>query len=95
MKKMSEKKRKHELKIIYPYFQQVWDGFKKFEVRENDRDFRVGDLVILREYQLDTKIYTGREIRVIINYLFNDSRYLKENYVIFSFQQIWKIRKNI
>jgi ribosomal protein S17 len=39
----------HELKTWRPYFEDVWEGRKAFEVRKNDRDFQVGDRVILRE----------------------------------------------
>ena len=34
--------KKHILKTINPYFQDVWDNKKTFEIRLNDRDFKVG-----------------------------------------------------
>jgi hypothetical protein len=39
----------HELKTINPYFTEVLEGLKNFEVRFNDRDFNVGDEVRLQE----------------------------------------------
>lgn len=33
----------HELKIAPEYFKDVRTGLKKFEIRKNDRDFKVGD----------------------------------------------------
>ena len=58
---------RHELKIEVEYFKLVLNGIKKFEIRKNDRGFRVGDLLILKEY--DTGIYTGREINVWVTYI--------------------------
>lgn len=42
----------HKLKIIQPFFDDVKNGIKKFELRENDRDFKVGDEVYLQEYDM-------------------------------------------
>ena len=41
----------HYLKIRPEHFQAVIDGRKPFEVRFNDRNFQVGDRVILEEYK--------------------------------------------
>ena len=43
----------HELKCQPIYFEQVIKGFKTFELRNNDRKFKKGDLVIFTD--------TGRE----------------------------------
>jgi len=40
----------HELKLHPKYFPRVQSGEKSFEIRKNDRDFQVGDRLILREY---------------------------------------------
>jgi len=40
----------HVLKTVQPYFEALWSGEKRFEVRKNDRGFQVGDSLCLREY---------------------------------------------
>lgn len=35
----------HELKLLEQYAKAKKDGIKPFEIRKNDRDFQVGDLV--------------------------------------------------
>ena len=35
----------HELKIKKEYFQEVYFGKKTFELRKDDRDYEVGDLI--------------------------------------------------
>jgi|JI10StandDraft_1071094.scaffolds.fasta_scaffold2592595_1 hypothetical protein len=75
----------HKLKTINPYFTAVWRGFKKFEVRKNDRDFKEGDKVHLLEYEAETDNYTGREIRGEITYVLKDYEAVKDGYVVFAF----------
>lgn len=55
---MSEQRR-HELKTWPPYFDAVARGLKTFEIRKNDRDFRRGDILWLREWFQDIKQYSG------------------------------------
>lgn len=38
----------HELKIIPQYFEAVVKGIKTFELRKNDRDYKVGKMKILK-----------------------------------------------
>ncbi|GAY70610.1 hypothetical protein FMV2238Y02_03340 [Streptococcus canis] len=49
----------HMLKCYPQYFKAVKDGTKPFECRYNDRDFKVGDELLLREYE-PQKGYTSR-----------------------------------
>ncbi|MBP9759320.1 DUF3850 domain-containing protein [Candidatus Dojkabacteria bacterium] len=57
-------------KKLHPeYFQQILDGKKKFEVRLNDFDIEEGDLLLLREWDPETKDYTGREITKTVGYV--------------------------
>lgn len=60
----------HELKILPQYFQAVWDGNKNFELRKNDRNYKVGDFLILREYS--SSGYTGSFLKVVITYILKD-----------------------
>jgi hypothetical protein len=70
----------HELKIHPTYFQEVINGNKTFEIRKNDRDYSVGDVLFLNEYDPDKKIYTGRRTRVKITYITNYAQ--AEDYIV-------------
>ena len=39
----------HELKILPEFFEKIVNSEKSFEVRKNDRNFKVGDYVLLNE----------------------------------------------
>lgn len=45
--------RSHDLKTYPFYFNAVLVGMKKFEVRKNDRDFKIGDFLYLKEFDRD------------------------------------------
>lgn len=62
------KRKEHKLKTWPGFFAEVASGAKTFEIRKCDRDFRVGDILILQEYIPQTKSYTGYELRVVIDY---------------------------
>lgn len=74
----------HKLKIKPEYLNDVISGKKKFEVRYNDRDFKVGDLIVLEEFKNNR--YTNRFLNREITYILNDQEYLKENYVVLGFR---------
>ena len=64
----------HELKTWPEFFEQTRNGRKKFELRRNDRDFRVGDQLLLKEWIPGPSVdkqrgYTGRELRVRVDYI--------------------------
>ena len=69
---------KHELKILPAYFEAVLSGEKTFEIRNNnDRGFRKGDTLVLREFDPDLSsstlamCYTGRTIERVVSYVSN------------------------
>ncbi|WP_440710673.1 DUF3850 domain-containing protein [Herbiconiux sp. YIM B11900] len=51
----------HELKSWPEFFQALVAGVRSHELRQNDRNFVVGDLLQLREYDPVTSRYTGAE----------------------------------
>lgn len=74
----------HVLKIDHQYFIPVLNGNKKFEIRLNDRNFQIGDTVILRELTEDKENFSGREIKTKIIYITDFEQ--KENYIVFGFE---------
>lgn len=58
----------HYIKIAPKYFGDIASGAKPFECRRHDRDYRVGDTLVLREW-LPGVEYTGREIIREITYI--------------------------
>ena len=40
----------HKLKLNAAYYDDSASGIKTFEIRNNDRNFKVGDILELREY---------------------------------------------
>ncbi|EHJ57636.1 hypothetical protein HMPREF9318_00118 [Streptococcus urinalis FB127-CNA-2] len=79
---MGEKQmRQHMLKCYPQYFEAVKSGIKNFECRYNDRDFKVGDELLLREYD-PKQGYTDRCIVRKITYVLSDFTGLKDGYVI-------------
>lgn len=70
----------HELKILPEYFDSVIKGKKNFEVRRNDRNFKVGDILLLREY--NTRNYTGCKVTAEVTYILDDFEGIKEGYVV-------------
>ena len=76
----------HELKTIRPWFRDVWDGTKTAELRRDDRDYAVGDVLLLREWHNDT--YTGRQVAVEVTniVLWSDGPWLRRGYAMLSFR---------
>lgn len=68
----------HALKIHPVYFKEVEAGRKTFEIRKFDRQFIVGDKLLLQEF--DDKEYTRKEIFVVITYIlhFNEQKASQE-----------------
>jgi hypothetical protein len=60
----------HTLKTYIEYFEHLRNGSKMFEVRKNDRNFRVGDTLVLKEYNPEKMPhYTGRSCIRIVTYI--------------------------
>lgn len=78
----------HELKIWPEYYEAVTHHNvllrKTLEIRKNDRNYQVGDELLLKEYNPDSKSYTGREAKVIVTHILIGGPWFQEEYVALS-----------
>ena len=83
----------HDLKTWPRHFQAIWDGRKSFEMRRNDRGYKVGDTLILREWEPSLMYgvdgggeYKGRYVTAIVTYLLDQDEeqpeFIADNWVI-------------
>jgi hypothetical protein len=80
----------HELKTWPLFFEAVKNGTKQFEVRKNDRDFQVGDDLILKEFapkgyyeEQDADVYTGQFLHRKVSYVLKGGEFgIKNGYVV-------------
>lgn len=89
----------HELKTDADVFQQVWEGSKTFEIRKNDRDFQVGDMLVLHETLFSGAAmasgavleYTGLQVVApVIGILRGPVYGLADGWCIMSIKPIWR-----
>ena len=77
----------HELKTWKGYFEAVYMGNKTFEVRKNDRDFKEGDILILKEWDNFSKTFTGRKLARNVTYVFEGGSFgLEKGFVVMAIQ---------
>lgn len=79
----------HELKLLYTFENDILDGLKTFEVRENDRGFQKGDLIKFKvvdtrpkpsfNHPIENKVY---EITYVLN-----GWGIKNGYVVFGIKE--------
>ena len=80
---------RHELKTWPKYFAAVRSGQKRFEIRRNDRDFKVGDILVLREFDPDSETYTGPVEERQITFLLSEEDYgVIHGFVVIGFGEI-------
>ena len=82
------KRQHHYIKILPVYYNAIDSGEKSFEVRYNDRNYQVHDILHLQEWYNGN--YTGREMTVEVTYLLDAPDYCKEGYVIMSISRNWE-----
>lgn len=75
-----EQPKEHEIKIGATFYADAASGKKNFELRKNDRDYRVGDIIKLQEY--DKGAYTGQYCRKRITYILEDYTGLEDGYCV-------------
>lgn len=62
----------HDLKVWPEFWQAVYRGEKAFELRRDDRGYRVGDELRLREWDPRGGDYTGNALTRHVSYICRD-----------------------
>lgn len=66
---MTTNNMKIEKKCWSEYFKKILSGEKNFELRLADWQCQPGDVLVLREWDPETKEYTGRQIEKEVTYV--------------------------
>lgn len=75
---------KHNLKIKSEYFVSIINGNKTAEIRYNDHNYQVGDILVLNEIDEEGKL-TGSYCEVSVTNILDNAEYLQDGYVMLSF----------
>jgi hypothetical protein len=77
-------KTRHSLKVHVKFWDSLVDGTKRFDLRRNDRRFKLGDELQLRRYDPVSVGYTGEERLALITYILHpeDCPGLERGFVI-------------
>lgn len=59
----------HSLKTWPEHYEAIVAGTKRFEIRKDDRGFKVGDVLTLLEWKPSAQVYTRRGVSVRVTYL--------------------------
>ena len=80
----------HRLKCETPFFDAVEAGRKTAELRRNDRDFRVGDVLELIRTKNGTPTHANAKQQVIVTHIVRDcdGPWLAHGFVMLSFRTI-------
>jgi hypothetical protein len=82
----------HELKIISCFSDAIYKGNKTFELRWNDRDYRIGDHVQFSNIDIKTmmpKHHPINDCKYEITYIFDSrGKVLPNDYIIFSIRRV-------
>lgn len=80
---------RHDLKTLAVHFEEVFQGRKTAELRRNDRNFQVGDTLVLREWDTDGEpagYYTDAYVLAKVTHVLDFPEALQPGYVMLSFQ---------
>lgn len=90
----------HILKLNKRYYDAVANGIKTFEIRENDRDYKVGDTLALMKADDDGELLTYfdhnlgmslyHEIKVAVIYILTHDEFdgISEGYVALGIRRV-------
>ena len=75
----------HKLKIKSEHYINIINGTKTAEIRYNDRNYQVDDILILNEID-SLGNFTGNNCVVIVTHVLDDNQYLQTGFVMLSFR---------
>lgn len=80
---------RHVLRTWPDQFRVLAAGIKTFEFRHDDRDFEVGDMLVLREWQPARKEFTGNELIRWVTYIVRGPDFgIPEGYCVMSISEL-------
>ena len=71
----------HNLKVWPEHFKLVKAEVKSFELRLDDRGYRVGDILNLREFDPVSEEFTGQALKRTVTCIIGGGPWLTEGYV--------------
>ena len=77
----------HKVKILFAYFIEIENGNKKFEIRKNDRDYKVGDELVFTNLG---GVVRFTEYKFFITYILDSKMFpegLKNGYCVVSIER--------
>jgi len=77
----------HRLKTLPIFFSGLLDGSKNFEIRKNDRNFQMGDILVLCEWDALRKEFTDRELRRTVGFITSFAQ--EDDYVVLGLGPAW------
>lgn len=81
----------HDIKATPEHFNDLWEGRKTFEARLNDRDYKVGDKLLIREYLPKMDYYTSRYILAEVSHiLYGGACGIEQGHCIMSLRNIYR-----
>lgn len=60
--------KRHHLKIWPGFIDAIWDDLKRYEVRRDDRNYGVGDWLIMREWDPDTELWGADMLSAVVTH---------------------------
>lgn len=72
---------RHHLKTWPAPFQALWYRNKPFEIRKNDRNYAVGDTLLLQEWHPDSATWGERIVSADVGYILDGGFGLQDGYI--------------
>lgn len=79
----------HTLKTDFGLMPDIRNRIKTFDVRKNDREFKVGDTLLLHGWNKKTEKYTDQKIKVEVTYILPGGQYgIQKGFVVLAIKVI-------